>query len=111
MAISTNGWTIYAPEGTTIEQIVDAFENDVDLWSKVTRSKLHPYRGQDPRDWVLTHSAHHIVYKTGRNVELIKEHDRAWRAERVVCECGRAVTRGELAKHRRTAVHRTNLAT
>jgi len=109
MAISTNGWPIYAPEGTAMEQIVDAFENDVDLWSKVTGSKLHPYRGQSPRNWVLAHAENHIVYKTGRNVELIKEHARIRRAERVVCDCGRTVARGELSKHRRTAVHRTNL--
>ena len=110
MTITTNGWTIYAPVGTTLEQIAEEFEKDPDLWSKVTGSKVHPYRGQTPRDWVFAHSQQHIVHKRGRNEELIKEHKKTWSAERVVCECGRAVTRGILAKHRTTAVHLRNLA-
>jgi len=105
MTITTNGWTIYAPEGTTMEQIVDAFENDVDLWSKVTGSKLHPYLGWTPQKWVLAHRENHIVYTRGRNVE----HTRIRNAEKIVCECGRTIARQYLASHRKTAVHSTNL--
>ena len=100
MAISTNGWTIYAPEGTTMEQIADAFENGVDLWPKVTGSKLHPYRGQSPRNWVLAHAENHIVYTTWS-----KQRKKEWAAEQIACECGRVIKRGNLSKHRTTALH------
>ena len=110
MAINTNGWTIYAPEGASLEQIAEAFENDVNLWTKVTGSKTHTYRGQSPRDWVLQHSAQHLVYTRGRDTEKIKRNAAEWSAERIVCECGRAITRGKLARHKTTTAHTQGLA-
>ena len=110
MAISTNGWTIYAPEGTTIEQITEAFENDVDLWSKVTESKLYPHRGQSPREWVLAHNDQHIVWTTGWDAVNKKQRKKEWCAERLVCACGREVTKGHLSKHKATSTHIAALA-
>ncbi len=101
MSINTNGWTIYSPEGTTIEEMIEAFEVDEDLWSKVTGHKIFSYSGKTPRDWVLSHGDKHIVYTRGRDEEKIKQNRKAC----VKCECGRYVTRGDLSKHKKTAVH------
>ena len=106
MNINTNGWTIYAPEGTTLEELIEAFEVDEDLWSKATEHKIHPSRGQAPRAWVLSHGVKDIVFTTGRDKNKMK----AWRQQTVKCECGRSVTQGELCKHRKTAVHLRCLA-
>ncbi len=105
MPINTNGWTIYAPEGTTFDEIVAAFETDEALWSKVD----NPY-GKSPRDWVLDRNPKDFRYTRGRDVEKIKQHAKERTTAQVLCECGRTVTRGVLAKHRKTTVHLQSLA-
>ena len=105
MSINTNGWTIYAPEGTTLEEMIEAFEADEDLWSKVTGHNIFSYGGKTPRDWVLSHDGKSIVYTRGRDEDKIKQSSKAWRQQIVKCECGRSVTRGKLSKHVKTTVH------
>ena len=101
MNINTNDWTIYAPAGTTIEEIIQAFESDEDLWSKVWNPT-----GQSPLAWVLSHGAKNIVFTAGRDKDKIKQ-----RLQQCVkCECGRSVAKGVLSKHRKTAVHLKCLA-
>ena len=106
MNINTNGWTIYAPERTTIDQIIDAFRSDENLWSKVVNSTLNPYRGHDPEEWVRAHSGNAFVYTTGRDKEKIK----LWRTKKVTCPCGCDVSNGGLHKHRKTKVHQLRTA-
>jgi hypothetical protein len=103
--VNTNGSTIYASQGMNIEDIIKAFESDEQLWSKVTESKLFPRKGVSPKQWVLSRSANSIVFTTGPDEKLIAQTRKARVGERVVCECGRTVTRGELSKHRKTVVH------
>ena len=105
MPINTNGWTIYAPEGTTFDEIAEAFETDEVLWSKVE----NPY-GKSPRNWLLDHNAKDFRYTKGRDVENAKQIAKAWSATQVVCECGRTVAQGKLARHKGTAVHIQALA-
>ena len=101
--IATNGFTIYAPEGTTLEEICQEFETNEDLWAKVTNHKLQThYRGPGPREWVLTCVPKDIVYTKGRDKEKIRHRMK----EQITCECGRVVTRGELSKHKKTIIHR-----
>lgn len=103
--VNTNGSTIYASHGMTIEDIIKAFESDEQLWSKVTDGKLFQRKGVSPREWVLSRSSNSIVFTTGRDEVLIAQTRAARIGERVVCECGRTVTRGKLWKHRQSAVH------
>jgi hypothetical protein len=105
MNINTNDWTIYAPVGTTIEEIIQAFESDEDLWSKAWNPT-----GQSPRSWVLTHGVKNIVFTTGRDKDKIKQANKKWAEQHVKCECGRIVTQGKLSKHKKTAVHLQGLA-
>ena len=103
MPINTNGWTIYAPENTSMEELIEAFESNEDLWSKAKGPV--GLKGLGPRGWVLRHEPNHIVYTKGRNMELIKQRNKEWRTEIVVCQCGRAVARGGPAGHRKTSIH------
>ncbi len=85
--------------------MIEAFEVDEDLWSKVTGHNIFGYSGKTPRDWVLSHGDKHIVYTRGRDEDKIKQSSKAWRQQIVKCECGRSVMRGELSNHVKTAVH------
>ncbi len=105
MPINTNGCTIYAPEGTTFDEIVEALETDEALWSKVE----NPYR-KSPRNWLLDCNPKDFRYTKGRDTDNAKQISKAWSAVKVVCECGRTVAQGKLARHKATAIHLQALA-
>ena len=101
MPIATNGWTICAPEGVTIEEICQEFETNEALWSKVTEHKIWGHSGEKPREWVMSHGPKDIRYAKGRDLEKVKQRN----AEKIICECGRVVARRQLAEHKRTTAH------
>ena len=108
--ITTNGFAVYASEGTTIEEICQEFETNEALWAKVTNHKLLCNTVRlSPCEWVLDLSPKSIVYTKGRDEEKIRRNAKICRTEKVTCACGRVVCRGELSKHIKTSIHRQAL--